>query len=154
MQSWAFTCPPTLVETVPISQVEPGDISPPACGHHCLPGRVFPVQSVQEEIYLLTAIEVDTCTAYLQEQSIFNNLTSEYARCHTLCLQREQSDLKASLIIACSGSGSFKGKGGWNRGINSWGSDGQLRASVSNGKIKKAANLQKLIPPIWVSRQK
>lgn len=84
-----------------------------------LPGRVFPIQSVQEEIYLFTAIEVDICTAYLQEQSRFNNLTSKYARCHTLCLQRELSNLKASLIITCSGSGSFKGKGGWNRGINS-----------------------------------
>ena len=110
-QSRVCVHPPTLLEIVCISQVQPREhqcsrlwpplrksISPSACAGWDL------------SIYCHQGM---TDTAYLQEQSRVNKVTSKYARCQALCLQREQSNLKASVVIAHSGSGSFKGKGGW-----------------------------------------
>lgn len=115
----------------------PEGLSSPACGHHkgCLE-EYLPFSLCRKRYIYLLPLRYDTHVVYLQEQSRFNKVTSKYARCQALCLQRKQSNLKASVITACSGSGSFKGKGGWKGGINSCGSYCQLRASVSNGKIK------------------
>lgn len=67
----------------------------------------------------------------------------------SLFTERERCNLKASVTIAHSKSGNFKGKGGWNGRINFCGSDCQLRPSASKEKIrKKRANVQELIPPI------
>ena len=135
------------METVPISQIQPwghqsSSLWPPS---DCLE-EYLPFSLCRKRYIYLLSLGYDTRSAYLQEQSRLNKVTSKYARCQALCLQREQSNLKAPVIIARSGS--FKEKGGWKGGINSCGSDCQLRASVSNGKIKKGANLQKLIPPV------
>lgn len=58
-------------------------------------------------------------------------------------LLRQQRNLKASLTIAHSKSGNFKGKGGWNGRINSCGSDCQLRPKASNEKIRKKEQMYK-----------